>query len=86
MALIVSCKNCHKIFQRKSNVALHLDSLEASLINALFSKRLPNVYNVLNNCQLSTSYQLMENIASIASVILYFSLTDGLCKGKGSTI
>ena len=89
MALIASCKNCHKIFQRKSNVALHLDSLEASLINALFSKRLPNVYNVLNNCQLSTSYQLMENIASIASiasVMLYFSLTDGLCKGKGSTI
>ena len=88
-SLIASCKNCHKIFQRKSNVALHLDSLEASLINALFSKRLPNVYNVLNNCQLSTSYQLMENIASIASiasVILYFSLTDGLCKGKGSTI
>ena len=88
-SLIASCKNCHKIFQRKSNVALHLDSLEASLINALFSKRLPNVYNVLNNCQLSTSYQLMENIASIASiasVILYFSFTDGLCKGKGSTI
>ena len=38
MALIVSCKNCHKIFQIKSNVGLHLDSLEASLINALFSK------------------------------------------------